>query len=286
MREILHPPPVPDAATPAPPRKSGCLKAVLVLAGVFLFLLGAIGILVWQSYSWVKNGCEAAPTKHPRVELTDAEDKEASRAFNALWQCMELGVDFDQHFSPNVFNAVVERIIESEHLNNDKDYPPGNPLPTVFLALEGGRYVLHVSVPARDEQNGRVKPNQFYNVVANFDLDVADGVATRVQVHSARLAGREAPFIARWAIHQFTESLKSSAAPAKPKPGESGKPDAERRPLAAIKKLALSGDDIHLVLDGKKMKEQEMEKRRLKGPEAPMKPFMRPQPENEPGKEF
>jgi len=239
-------PPAPIYPPPPGPTKgmSGCLKLLLVVAGILAFLMLIVGIVVWQVVSWFSNMVQPQPVTYAPLTLSAGEQEDVQRILQGLTEAKQKGMEFDEYVTPQVFNGVVERILQGERDKGKKDVPLG-----FRGSFDGTAMKVQLSAVADQKQLDTAgKQNAtipyYVNGEATFDLEVADGEAKSIKVQSLKLGGREAPAILMWVIRtQVDEALKQQKI--KNKNGEN--------PFGAVKVLKREGDRLHLVLDGKKM---------------------------------
>jgi len=244
-------PPIAPAPHPAfpPPAKpaqgmSGCLKALLIVAGFLAFCMLIVGIVVWQIVSWLSNMVQPAPVTFAPLTLSAGEQEDVQRILQGLTDAKQKGQEFDEYVTPTVFNGVLDKILQGERDKGKKDVPLG-----VRAGFDGGSMKIQFSAVADQKQldtagkQGATIP-YYMNGEATFDLEIADGEAKKIKVQSLKLGGREAPALIMWVIRtQLDEALKQ----------QNVKKSNGENPFGAVKLLKREGDRLHLVLDGKKM---------------------------------
>lgn len=235
---VFPPPPAPSKGM------SGCLKALLIVAGILAFFMLVVGIVVWQVVSWFANMVQTEPVTYAPLALSAGEQEDVQRILVGLNDAKQKAQEFDEYVTPQVFNGVVEKILQGERDKGKKDVPLG-----LRGGFDGGSIKLQVSAKADQKQLDTAgKQNAtipyYVNAEAIFDLEIVDGEAKAVKIQSLKLGGREAPTVLHWIIrNQLDEELKKHK-------NQKGKGE---NPFGAVKLLKREGDRLHLVLDGKKM---------------------------------
>jgi len=239
-------PPAPVFPPPPGPTKgmSGCLKLLLIVAGILAFFMLIVGIVVWQVVSWVTNMVQPQPVAFAPMTLSAGEQEDVQRILQGLNDAKQKGLEFDEYLTPQVFNGTLERLLQGERDKGKQDVPVG-----VRGAIEGGAMRVQFSAKADQkalETAGKQNATTpFYvNGEVTFDLEIADGQAKVVKLESLKLGGRQAPAILMWIIRkQVDEALKL----------QNVKKGNGENPFGAVKVLKREGDRLHLVLDGKKI---------------------------------
>jgi|GEM_PF-5661866 len=236
---------------------SGCLKALMAFAAIIVFSGIVIGFLFWQSYNWVDANTETVAVQYPGLNLIPSEDAEASRLLQLLVVAGDTGAEFDERVTPKMFNAVLLKIREAEGKNN---LPPkvGEPQ-ALFLSFAENGYAVKLTIPVQPKKPG---VPAFLNAEIFFNLDIENGKFKEIEVKDVKLHGQSAPMVARLFMKQEIDKLYQ-------------RQETPENPLAAIKLLRRENDKIHLILDGRKLKEQEAKKI-----------LNRPQPEADTAREF
>jgi hypothetical protein len=225
-----------------PNKRWGCLRWLMLGAGIMGIILAALGVLMIQSVNWVKNAPEPAIAVYPKIEMSSADAALVQRIWSSLQAAKKNNAIIDEQISPDVFNALFEKIIEEDR----KKGKIGKDAQVLArLAFDGGATRLRVSAPARDLDTGKELPGMYYNAEAAFDFEVEDGVLKDLTFHKLLLKNTEPPFLARRLIYRHIEELKRMSALDK---------DAPSNDLAMFKLLKRSGDKLHVVIDGKKLK--------------------------------
>lgn len=219
-----------------PTRKGMSLGCQIVIALAVLLLVGVIfiGISISSLVSWVNNGKENAPTKYAPVKLAPEQEQELWRILTAYKKAYDTKTDFDASFTPELLNGFVESEIAKKksagtHKANDAE--------AVQVAFEGNQTVLRMSVPA-DE------PGKYQNFEVRGAFGVEGGKLIG-KVDQVKLAGREAPWLARVFIDQFLDAARKGDL--KDRNGQG------QNPLDGIKVLRREGEKIHVVVDGSKL---------------------------------
>lgn len=235
--------PFPPPAKPAQ-GMSGCLKALLIVAGFLAFCMLIVGIIVWQVVSWVSNMVQPTPTNFTPLTLSAGEQEDVQRILQGLTDAKQKRQEFDEYVTPTVFNGVLERILQGERDKGKKDVPIG-----VRAGFDGGLMTIQFSAQADQKQldtagkQGATIP-YYMNGEAKFDVEIVDGEPKNIAVESLKLGGREAPAVIMWVIRtQLNEALQQK---------NYKKPSGEN-PFEGIRLLKREGDRLHLILDGKKI---------------------------------
>jgi hypothetical protein len=217
----------------APAKKWGCLKGCLIAAGVCTLLFCLMAFWVYRSISWLANAVEPQPPSCSPLALTEDEKEDVAQVMRLIYEAKTQKNLADISVTPAVFNGVVEKFIEDARKKNKPDAP-------VFLrgAFNGTMLNVKIAAPVNVQKNPE-KAGQYYNVEADFDFEVVDGVITKANVHSMRLKGEEAPWLALKIANWVFEAFK--------------KESAKQSKFPVIKLLKREGDDLHVVLDGAKM---------------------------------
>jgi hypothetical protein len=241
--------PVPGAEPQQPPKKKGCLGLgclawLAVFGGIFLFFLLIGGILVYQSVSWVMRGPESTVANYPPLQISAGEEEDVRRVVQSWDAAKQQGAVSDEYMTPAVFNAVIERVREYEKQQGKAK--ANAPLHFRGGFTDDGGFNVKFTVPVESDNKSVV---QYMNVEASFDLEIAEGQITTGRVKEFKLRGEPAPLLARQFINMMVWVFRE----------KSKQPNArnadEIEGLRRIKLLKREGERLHLVLDGKEMKE-------------------------------
>jgi hypothetical protein len=249
MNELppLAPPPEnPTGVTkPASKGMSGCVKALLIVVGLFACAMLAIGIFVWQLVSWINNTTELQPATYPPIMLSAGEKEDVQRVLEALSSAKTNGTEFDEYVTPTVFNGALEQIFEGERAKGKKDVPVAmrfaltpDAITTRFTAIVTAEKAGKTDLPADTPL--------YVNVEGAFDIEIEDGRLKSAEIKSVKVGSKDTPWLINWVVKQ---KLKESRDLAKVNA------DEENNPLRAVKLLKREGDRIHIVLNGKKIPE-------------------------------
>jgi hypothetical protein len=237
-----------------PPKKSsfGCLKIVAIAAGVLALLLIVFGVLVWQSISWAKNAPESKIASYPPLNLSDGEKEDVGRIIGKLSTAQRDKALVDEYVSPEVFNGVLEKIIEGEKLKPKNKGKKDQPL---YLrgGFSGQDLELKMTVPAPDANS---PTPEYVNAAIIFDLEIEDGKFKVLDVKQVLVHDQPPPLFARWYLESLAKLLRQNNFPNQAAQGGTAQPN----PLEGLKVFKLvkrEGDKIHFVLDGSKMKAEE-----------------------------
>src|SRR5213078_5418671 len=99
----------------------------------------------------------------------------------------------DERITPNVFNGVVDAIVQGERNNGKK------PVPEV---LRGGFDGDHFSIAFSGEAKEKGRTG-YINGRATFDLEIEDGAITKAALHKLNIGGRDAPWTVMWAANHI-----------------------------------------------------------------------------------
>lgn len=204
-----------------PPRSSsfGCLKILAIAAGVLALLLITFGVLVWQSISWAKNAPENKIASYPPLNLSDGEKEDVDRILGKLGTAQKDKAIVDEYVSPEVFNGVMDKIIQGEKLKPKKKAKKEQPL---FFrgGFSGQDLELKITVPAPDAGNG--SPNststgtntsvtpEYVNADVVFDLEVVDGKFTVLDLKRVLVHDQPPPLFARWYLESLVKLLRQN----------------------------------------------------------------------------
>jgi hypothetical protein len=248
-------PTVPSQPTPGIPPSpivqpkqsmSGCLKVFLWVAGFLAFIFLIIAILVWQSISWLKNAPESKIATYPALKMSPGEEEDINRVIAAIEQAKARDGLCEEYITANVFNGLLEKILEGDRAKGKKDVP-------LFLRAalaEDNKLELKVTQPMKDGEKAGDGSPLYVNVEVVFQLEIVDGELRQANVDKLVLRGREAPFLSRVVVNQVVKGIKAESQQNK---------NSKDNKLAAIKLLRRDGERIHIILDGKKLREQEQE---------------------------
>lgn len=230
-----------------PPQKSsfGCLKILAILAGVIALVLVVIVVLVWQTISWVKNAPETTMATYPPLQLSAGEKEDVDRIITKLWAAQPNKAIVDEYVSPEVFNGVMEKIIEEERKKsaNKSDQPA-----YVRGGFNGPDMELKITTPFTDAST---KQTQYVNVDIIFDCEIEDGKFKQLEVKQLLVHDAPPPFIARSYINMITKALQQGNMQ------QVNAQNGQKNPLEGlevIKQLKREGNKVHFVIDGSKMK--------------------------------
>lgn len=239
--------PVGPAGFPPPPKPSGmsgCLKVLLIVAGFLALLMLLIGILVWQTVSWVQNIAQPTPITFPALTPSAGEQEDIQRVLQGLNDAKQKGQEFDEYMTPAVFNGVLDRILQGERAKGKPEVPLG-----VRGSFVGDAIKLELSTQADQKaleaagKQGSATP-YYVNAEAVFKLEIVDNEAKAIELKQLKVGGRDAPGILMWVIRKQTEAFMLESKNLKNRPDN---------PFGAIKLLRREGERLHLILDGKKM---------------------------------
>jgi len=260
-------PTVPSQPTPSPfppPKKSsGCLKAFLWVAGIVLFLFIIVAILIWQSVSWLKNAPEPKIATYPALKLAPGEEEDVNRIIASIDQAKQRDALCEEYITPTVFNGLMEKILDGERAKGKLDVP-------LFLRaglVDSDKLELKITQPMKDEKapDGAAL---FVNAEVVFRLEIVDGELRQANIDKLVLRGRDAPFLSRVVVNHLVAGIKAAS--------QQDKNNTKENKLIAIKLLKRDGDRIHIILDGKTMREQdqqqEQNQKNEKKPPQPEKP--------------
>lgn len=219
-----------------PSRKGMSLGCQIVIALAVMLLIGIvfIGISISNLVSWVKNGPENAPAKYAPTALTPDQEQELWRIWATYKKAYETKTDFDASFTPDLLNGFLEREIARKKAAGEAK--SGDPK-AMQVTFDGNQTVLRMTVPA--DETGKY---QNFEVRGNFGVEGGRLVGTVDQV---KLAGREAPWLARIFIDQFLDAARKGDLKDKHGHGEN--------PIEGLKVLRREGEKIHVVADGTKL---------------------------------
>lgn len=235
----------------APEKKSsfGCLKMLVIAAAFVAIILLIFGIMVWNAISWVQNSPEPKMASYPPLQLSPGEKEDVTRVLNELGAATQTGTDVDEYVTPQVFNGAIEKLMEDE--KKKKTAKPDAPVNFRAAFAERGFDVM-LTVPASDQKTKEITPNMYVNADVVFDLEIANGQIAELEIIKMTLHDRPAPVLARIVYSRFSEALKSN--------------QQNNADFGVIKTLKREGERVHIVLDGKKLKEQEDRKKSASNP--------------------
>jgi hypothetical protein len=253
MSEPLAPPPLQPLQDSKPKKTSGCLKALLIVVGAVVICMIIVGTMVYRAVSWLTHAPQPTPAIYEPLKLSEGEQEDVNRILVSLDQAKKKdSIVEETSITPEVFNGVIEKILEGERLKHPekKDIP---------LALRGGftgnQMHLKFTAPITDEQakaqNLPTGTPLYVNAEAVFNIEIVEGEIKQLTVDRVAIGGKDAPFLWRLFTNQLIEMTRQENQKLKKSPDN---------PLAAIKLLKREGDRLHLIIDGKKLREQESRK--------------------------
>jgi hypothetical protein len=264
MSEPLAPPP--PSQQPAPKKKtSGCLKALLIVVGAVAICMIITGVIVYRAVTWLTQAPQPAPAVYAPLQLSDGEQEDINRIISSIEQAKNKnGVVEETSITPAVFNGVIEKILEGERFK----HPEKQDIP---LALRGGfvnnqmhlKFTTQMTPEQIKAQNLPSSTPLYINAEAVFNIEIVEGEIKQLSVDRVVIGGKDAPFLWRLFTNHFIDVVRQENQKLKSSPDN---------PLAAIKLLKREGDRLHLVLDGKKMREQEARKNQTPAPVPEIKP--------------
>ena len=233
---------------PTPQKKSsfGCLKILLIVAGIIAVMVIIFAILVWQTISWFTNAAEPTMATYAPLTLSDGEKEDVNRVYTKLMTAQPNKALVDEYVTPEVFNGVVEKYIESlktknKSTANDK---------TIFRAsFSGDDYEVKFTNSVNEAGSSTQK---FVNIDMFFDCEMEDGKFKKLDVKQVVMHDRPVPFFARLYLSTITKALETTG-----KAPESATQPGQKNPMEdfkVIKLLKREGNKIHVILDGAKMK--------------------------------
>jgi hypothetical protein len=227
---------------------------LIIAAAVVALTLLIFGIMVWNAISWMQNAPEPQMASYEPLKLSPGEQEDVTRILTELGSATQTGTDVDEYVSPQVFNGVMEKLMEDE--KKKKSSKPDAPL-YVRASLPDHGFDIKLTVPATDQKTKEVMQNMYVNADVRFDVEVANGQITELKIERVTLRDEPAPMIARWVYNYFIDAWKQQQA---------------KTDWSSIRTLKREGERVHFVLDGKKLKEQEdAKKNRKNGTPAPEK---------------
>jgi len=259
--------PLSDQAAP-PKRNFGCLKIILVAAGVCAFLFVIIVVLVWQSVNWLKNAPDPIPVVYTPLKLSGGEQEDIDRVMIEIEKAKQTEKLYEDYVTPAVLNGFFEKVFEGERLKGKKNVPSGLRAELV----DNDKMGLKFTSVAEGNTTPDGKP-LYINAEAVFELEIVDGQIQKVNLDRLFLRKREAPLLSRMVVNYYLNQFREGKLKE-----QNGKPDEG---LQAIKLLKRDGDRIHFILDGKALlkQEQEKEKKELENPPKSTQPPVDVQPE-------
>lgn len=240
-----------DPQQQQPKKSSGCLKVFLIVAGVVVFCILVVGIMIYQSVSWLSNAPETSATVYPPLTFSEGEQEDIDRVIVSVDQAKRKQTVVEEtSITPAVFNGVIQRILDGERAKHPqkKDIP---------LAIRGdfdsGQMHLKITMPVPPEKapKGSPKSPLFINGEAWFNIEIVEGEIKQLSIDRILIRGKDAPFLARVFLNHFIDIARQENQRLKKSP---------ENPLSAIKLLKREGDRLHIILDGKRMFEQEERK--------------------------
>ena len=232
----------PTQPPPAPKQKWGCLRILAIAAAFGAAVLLVVGILIWQSVSWVKHAAEPTAAVAGPAKLSPGEEEDVERIIRDVNIANRTNGIFDEHVKPEVVARVFERIIEEEKKKGTAD--AAAPL-GLRAALTPQDMQLKFSTPATDFDTKQPIPNHYFNGDVSLQLEIQDGVVTQARIARLTLAGKESPWLARVLVNRAVRELQEQSLANK---------DDPKNELRAVKLFKRDGDRIHVTIDGSKMK--------------------------------
>jgi len=232
------------AAMPEKQSSFGCLKILIIMAAFVAVVLLIFGILVWNTIAWFQNSPEPKMASYPPLQLSAGEKEDVSRIITELGTATQSGTDVDEYVTAQVFNGVLEKIMEDER--KKKTAKADAPLNFRAAVVSNG-FEVKVTVPYTDQSTKQVMQNMYVNIDVVGDIEIANGHIAELNISKLTLKDEQAPLLARMFYGRITEALKA---------------DQEKKAeFGPIKTLKREGERVHFVLDGKKLKEQEDRKK-------------------------
>jgi hypothetical protein len=249
----------PIPGTP-PEKKSsfGCLKILIIMAGIVALILLIFGIMVWNAISWFKDAPEPKAAVYAPLQLSLGEQEDVTRVVSEIYATTRTGEDIDESITPQVLNGVLEKIIEDDRKTNKTSDPPS----FVRFAVANNAIQIKASVPFKDQENGSIQKTpegqvMYVNAEAELRLEIENSIVTQVEIQSLKLHDRPAPFLFRAIFyHDFTDKLKSGH-----QPTQTNSKNPNNVNVDIFKTLKIENGRLHIVLDGKKIKENEEKKK-------------------------
>jgi hypothetical protein len=239
---------------------------------VIALLLLVFGILVWQSIAWVKNAPEPKMATYAPLQLSDGEKEDVDRIVTKLWTAQKDKALFDEYVSPEVFNGVMEKIIEGERKKNNKTDQPA-----YFRGgFSGNDYELKVTMPVTDAST---KETQYFNVDIIFDCEIEDGKFKQLELKQFLMHDQPPPLFARLYINTIVKAVQQGSTQASVQQGQNQKNPFDE--LKFIKQIKREGNKVHFVLDGAKMKPPEPAARTTATPAPDTRPHKMKTPGDE-----
>jgi hypothetical protein len=253
---------------------SGCLKLFLAGLGAVAFITIIIGLLIWQSVSWLMNAAEPVAAQVAPLKLSEGEQEDVLRIIQRVNAAKATGELVEEYLTPTVFNGVMEKTLETDRVKGKKDVPlwvRGSFAGTTDMQLqmtipmEQTQPPPATPVPAQPANQPPTPPQKMYiNTDVTFQLVVVDGAIEKAHIDSVILRGRQAPLLPRWVLSYFVDQLRTKTQQQR---------NAPNNRLAPVKLLRRDGDRLHVILDGKKLKEQEdRDQQQQKSAPAPAAP--------------
>ncbi len=219
-------------AEPTEKKKSSCGCCFLKIVGVIVLLSLVVGVIVGinaiKTKKWMESAEEAQPASYTPLRISAGEQEDVDRVIQVIHRAQADKKLVDETISPNVFNGVVNAIIEGEKAKGKS--PELDPL---RLSIDGD----HFNVAATARIKGK---NKFANIEAVFDFEVEEGKITKLDVHKIVAGGNEAPFVVKTGIGVMIAGFKKGI-------NENTTPEA--RKFRGFRLVKREGDRIHIVID-------------------------------------
>jgi hypothetical protein len=233
----------------APPKKSsfGCLKILFIFGAIMALLFLTFVILAWQAASWAKNAPEPTAASYPPLNLSEGEKEDVQRILGKLNTIKQTREVLDEFVTPDVFNGVMEAIIEGEKKKQKTQHDE----PLFFRAgFSGENLELKLTKQVQAENN--TQP-MYVNVAADFKLEVADGRVTEFSVEHLLVHDTPPPLLARIWLSIFSRGITQGKDPnARVNANVSS---GNTNWLEVFKLIKREGDRVHFEIDGSKLKD-------------------------------
>jgi len=225
---------------PSTPKSSlGCCLLKIFLALFFMFVIAVCVVLynVYRVGSWVAGALEETPATFEKLSISDGEQQDITRILQELQPGQANAKLVDERITPNVFNGVLDGIIQGEKNKGKRNELEG---------LRGGLDGEHLSLSFSKETTTDKGDHGYINGKASLDLEIEDGVIKQAQVNSLNLGGREAPWTVLFAVNNF--ALKKLIDP------DDTQTMQKTSGLHFIKLLKRDGDRLHIIVDPSQIK--------------------------------
>ena len=235
----------PNPQTDTTPKKSsfGCLKILAIFAVLAAICFAVVVIICWQAVSWVKNAPEAAAATYPPLNLSPGETEDVQRIIQELYTAKANQAVVDEYVTPEVFNGVVERMLEDEKKKKKSGKKEG-PI-AIRAGFAGDDLEIKGTLPYHDEKTSE---DQFINFAVVGKLEIEDGKLTDLALNDVKIHDQTPPLIVRMWMNVITNGFRQ---------GKQNDPNmkSQQKSMEAIKTMKREGDRVHFVLDGSKFKD-------------------------------